>query len=610
MNGRAELAVAIAKGGTAAYVEAARDLAAGRYELGPQRSLRLAIARGFTVELLLPYLRVECALAGVLLETHVGDFGVFRQELRDPVSPLYAFAPDIILLAVTADDLVPALTRDFLRRTPDEIVAARDAALGELADLARVCRDHSPATFLLHTLPPPVHPAAGSADRRLRPGQRETFEELNQRIARIPDEIPGVEVFDLAAHVAGVGELGWEDPRFALLARAPFAARHLPGLARAYARTFALIAGLRRKCVVLDLDNTLWGGVVGEEGWDAVRLGAEYPGAAFVAFQRALLELQQRGILLAVASKNEDADAAAVFARRREMVLRREDLAAWRVNWRDKATNICEIADELGLGLDALVFVDDDRTERAFVERMLPDVLVPDWPSEPASFVEALQAIPSLDALRITGEDRGRAELYRVEVRRQEHRRASSSVEDFLRSLELRAVISRVAPGTVARAAQLSQRTNQFNLTLRRYSESEIATLAGSPEHDVYLLSLGDRFGEVGRIAAAVVAYAGEVARIEALLMSCRALGRGVETCLLAHLAAAARTRGATLLEGTYTPGPRNAQVADFYRRHGFAADPTSPNRWSLDLSESGPACPSWIASEVAEVESEEPTPA
>jgi FkbH-like protein len=597
MNTRADLAAAVATPSIAAYLDAARALRDGRYDLGPLRPLRVAIARAFTVELLLPYLGVECALAGVRVETHVGQFGTYRQELLDPASSIFAFEPDVAILAIGAQDLVPTLVSDFLLRSPDEIAAARDDAIAELRSLAEAFRSTSSATLLIHTIPPPTFPAAGAGDRRLRPGQRETFEQLNQGIARIAEAVPGVEVFDLAAHIAGAGQVGWEDPRFDLLARAPFAARHLPGLARAYARVLALIAGVRRKCVVVDLDNTLWGGVVGEDGWDGVKLGADYPGAAFSAFQRALLDLRQRGVLIAIASKNEDADVQRVFDRS-EMLLKREHIASWRVDWRDKATSVTEIAEELGLGLDAVVFIDDDPTERALVSRILPDVLVPDWPREPAEFVQALHAIPSLDTLRITGEDRGRADLYRTEARREEHRRHSASIEDFLRSLELRAAVARVGPTTVARAAQLTQRTNQFNLTLRRYSESEIAALAASPDHEVYVLSLRDRFGDAGRVALGIVAYTEEAARIEALLMSCRVLGRGVERFLLAHLAAAALSRAATVLEGTYTPGPRNAQVADFYSRHGFVPHASLPHRWSLDLREGGLEPPSWIVAE------------
>jgi HAD superfamily phosphatase (TIGR01681 family) len=353
------------------YLKAARDLRSGLYELRPRRRLRLAILRSFTVEPLIPYLEVECALLGLALDVYVGDYGTFRQDILDPGSPLYSFGPEVVLLAVGRDELVPSLTRDFLLRSPGEIAEAQAAAVAELTSLAECFRSRSGATLVLHTLVPPTRPAAGVADRRLRPGQRQAFQQLNDSIADLADRVPGVEVFDLDALVAMTGSLGWEDPRFGLLARAPIAARELPGLARAYARMLGLVANVRRKCAVVDLDNTLWGGVVGEDGALGVRLGVDYPGSAFVAFQRALLDLHERGIILAIASKNDQADVDAAF-RRREMVLSYDHIAAKRIVWQDKATSIREIGEELGLGLDALVFIDDNPAERELVRQLVP----------------------------------------------------------------------------------------------------------------------------------------------------------------------------------------------------------------------------------------------
>lgn len=576
------------------YLASARRLREGVHEIPGLARLRLAILRSYTVEPLIPYLEVECALAGIGLELFVGDYGTYRQEILDPRSGLYAFDPRAVLLLVDRDELAPGLTRDFLLRDAHEIREAQVATVADLTALAETFRANSDATLILQTLIPPARSPAGLADGRLRPGQREAFRQLNLDIFRIADSLPGTEVFDLDAHVAMVGYEQWEDPRLALLARTPVAAGHLPGLAAAYARMLAIVANVRRKCVVLDLDNTLWGGVVGEEGWQAVHIGADYPGSAFVAFQRALLDLQQRGILLALASKNEPTDVDAVF-RRSEMVLRLDDFAARRINWRDKATSIREISEELGFGLDTFVFIDDNAAERELVRQMLPEVLVPEWPAEPARYVEALHGIASLDCLRITAEDRARADLYRREVRRAESRVASRSLEEFHHSLGMRASVDRANAATVSRIAQLTQKTNQFNLTLRRYSEAEIAALASSPSHDVEVFGLRDRFGDSGHVAVAILAFEGAVARIDSLLMSCRVLGRGFETFLLAHLVISARAHGASRLEGRFVPGPRNSQVADLYPRHGFHADGSETGCWYLDLSRDTLEGPAWI---------------
>jgi FkbH-like protein len=598
VNDRDRLAASVEIPSVASYLDAARKLRAGAYDLGPLRPLRVAILRSFTVEPLIPYLMVECALVGVALEVYLGDFGTYRQEILDAGSPLYDFEPDAVLLAVDGRELVPALVGDFLLRSTDEIGEAQAGALADLRSLAKAFRSRSSATLIVQTLVPPGRSPAGMADRRLRPGQREAFQALNRDIVRIADEIVGIEVFDLEAHAAMVGQSRWEDARFALLARAPIAADQLPGLARAYARMLALVANVRRKCVVVDLDDTLWGGVVGEDGWEGIRIGHDYPGSAFVAFQRGLLDLQQRGIVLAIASKNEPNDVKAAFERT-EMLLRPDHFAAQRIGWQDKATSIREIADELGLGLDALVFIDDAQAERELVRQLLPDVLVPDWPTEPARFVDALHAIAGLDSLRITAEDRARGAFYRAETARAEARAASSSLEDFYRSLRMTATIERARPSSFARIAQLTQKTNQFNVTLRRYSEAEISSLASSTTHEVCVFTLRDRFGDSGQVAVAIVGYEGAVARIDALLMSCRVLGRGLETFILSHLADTARARGATRLEGCFVEGPRNGQVAKLYPRHGFRADEAATARWYLALADDTIEAPDWI-SEVA----------
>jgi len=591
---RERLAAVVSTPTVASYVAAARELRSASAELGGKRRLRLAILRSFAIEPLVPYLEVECALVDIGLELYVGDYGTYRQDILDRSSRLYAFEPDAVLLAVGREDLAPTLTRDFLARAPEEIAEAQRAALSELRGLAGTFRAHSSATLILQTIVPPARSPAGMADGRLRPGQREAFHQLNRGIFDLADELAGAEVFDLEAHAAAVGLARWEDPRFALLARAPIAAEQLPGLGRAYARMLALVANVRRKCVVLDLDNTLWGGVVGEDGTDGIRIGAEYPGSAFVAFQRALLDLHERGILLAIASKNEQADVDAAF-QRDEMVLRPEHFAATRVNWHDKAANIREISEQIGIGLDALVFIDDHPVERELVREQLPGVLVPDWPTEPARFVEALGGIASLDNLRITAEDRSRGDFYRGEAQRARARGASPSLDDFYRSLAMRVGVDRAGPTTFARIAQLTQKTNQFNLTLRRYSEAAIVALSSSPSHDVWVFRLHDRFGDSGHVAAAIVAYDGEAARIDALLMSCRVLGRGVEALVVAHLADAARARGAARLEGAFVPGPRNQQVANLYPRLGFRHG-GAIDSWYFDLAAGSPERPAWIA--------------
>jgi len=594
-----ELATVIAGGTAASYLAAARALRSGELPTGLRR-LRAWFARSYTVEPIVPYLEVEAALAGLRLELDIGDFGTFRQDILDPNSALYATDPDVVILAIQTEDLVPELCRGFLARSAAEIRDASDAAVRELRSLAVALRERSSATLLLHTLVPPI-PAAGLADGRLRPGQGETFEELNRGIWRIADDVNGVEVFDLARHVAMVGRDGWEDRRYGLIARAPLASRGLPALARSWSRLLALIAGVRRKCVVVDLDDTLWGGVLGEEGPQGVLIGTEYPGSGFLAFQHALLDLHSRGVLLAIASKNDPEQVDDVLRTRPEMALRAEHFAARRINWNDKPTNLQEIADELSLGLDALVFIDDSPTERAIVAHSLPDILVPEWPRSPAEYVTALEAITGLDMLRITRDDRARNAQYADEAKRSQLRSASRSLDDFYAALDLRAELRLATPDDDARVAQLCAKTNQFNLTLRRYRQAEISRLRSAPEHEVHVLRVRDRFGDSGQVGVAILRYTGVEAHIDVLLMSCRVLGRGVESFLLAAICEAAAARGARRIVGEFVGGPRNGMAAHFYELHGFTCD-VSDGRWVLDLAAGTIASPPWIRSATMEL--------
>ena len=589
------LDAAVADGSLASYLEAARLLRTGAFELEGLRPFRLAIARSFTIQPIVPFLEVEGALAGLRVEIHLGEYNAFRQEILDRSSALYRAEPDAVLLALGTNELAPALANDFLTLNEDDLDRECERAVLDLRSLLLALRERTPATIILQTLVAPAYPAAGLADARLRPGQRETFERLNRAIGALADELSGVEVFDLDAHVADVGRRRWEERRLETLARAPIRAEHLPSLAREYAKVLGLIAGLQRKCVIVDLDDTLWGGVLGEDGVAGVQLGADYPGSAFVAFQRALLDLRRRGVVLAIASKNEQQDVDRIFAERRELVLRREDFVATRVNWRDKATNVSEIVAELGFAPQAFVFIDDNPVERALVARTVPGLCVPDWPTEPADYVDALRQIPGLETLRITAEDRYRTEAYAGETRRAAVRQTSGSLEDFFASLGMQVAIEPVARATRARFAQLTQKSTQFNLTLRPYTESEVDELARTTDCELVVLSLWDQFGDSGQVAVASLAYAGDLARIENIVMSCRVLGRGVETALLADLADRARRRGARVLEGLFVPGPRNAQAQDLYERHGFSAVPGRDGCWRLDLDRAVIAAPSWI---------------
>jgi FkbH-like protein len=352
------------------------------------------------------------------------------------------------------------------------------------------------------------------------------------------------------------------------------------------------------KALVTDLDNTLWGGVVGEDGLHGLKLGLEYPGAAFQALQRALLNLYERGIILAVCSKNNLAEAMEVLEHHPGMLLRPHHFAALRINWADKAQNLREIAAELNIGLEAIAFLDDNPVERRWVQDQLPEVTVIELPDNPMGYVQALGHSPVFERLSLSAEDRQRGQYYAEQRLRTALEQDSASLEDFYRSLQLRVEISGVAPETLARVAQLTQKTNQFNLTTRRYTEQQIAEMAADPDWQVYSAWVYDRFGDNGLVGVVIVHYQGVTCEIDTFLLSCRVIGRTVETALLATIAEQACHKGAQRLLGWFLPTKKNAPAKEFYGSHGFICilEREGGSSWEFDLVNERIAAPPWVS--------------
>jgi FkbH-like protein len=357
---------------------------------------------------------------------------------------------------------------------------------------------------------------------------------------------------------------------------------------------FALAAmGKSTKCIVLDLDNTLWGGVLGEDGPTGIALGPQWPGSEFVDFQRELLDLQRQGILLALCSKNNESEVLEVLRDHPSMLIRESHLAAFRVNWEDKASNIRALARELNIGLDHMLLIDDSPHERAWVRQQIPELRVPELPTDPSQYATWVGSLPSLIVLQQTTEDSQRTRQYQESRDREAYRGSVGSVEDFLRGLGLRVEIAPVDDESMARVVQLLAKTNQFNLTTRRHDEPTIRRRTAAGEWRVYTMRVTDRFGDFGLTGIAIVEPGGSSWHIESFLMSCRVIGKSVETALLARIAEDARAAGATSLTAEFVDSGRNQVASTFLAGHGFTA--VSPGRWQRSLEDAGPEWPAWI---------------
>ena len=437
--------------------------------------VRVALLRSMTVEPLVPFLRAGGYALGLALNVKVGEFNAYTREILDLQSWLYAFAPQVVILAIQTRDVAPELWD----RDADLMLSDRDAliqqTLHDLESWIAAFRVGSTAPLVVHSLDLPPFPSRGLLDAQSEAGQTEALRTINRHLVSIAQETPGVYVLDYDGVVARYGRSRWYDEGKWWTVRLPFRADAHSILADEWLRFVAPLSGKLFKVLVTDLDNTLWGGVLGEEGPEGLKTGAEFPGAAYQAVQRTLLDLERRGVLLAISSKNDERETVRVLETHPGLLVRPHHFACRRIDWRDKATHLREIAAELNVGLDTLAFLDDNPVERQWVRQHLPEVAVLDVSDDPLEFAAALRRHPGFERLAVSREDLERSGYYWAERERRAIARGVDNLENFYRSLDQEVTIARITNATLARAAQLVQKTNQFNLTTRRRSEAEIA---------------------------------------------------------------------------------------------------------------------------------------
>jgi FkbH-like protein len=558
---------------------------------------RVAILRSFTVEPIVPLLRAEAFYFGIDLSVHVGDFTAYAQEILDSESSLYRFAPNAVILAVETREIAPDLWQEYAHLSEEQANSAAQRAANSVQQCVQEFRGRSQASLIVHNFEQPARPTSGVLDSQRELSQAELVREINRHLVASASQMRGVYVLDYDALAARHGRLRWRDERKWLMARLPVAADQMIHLAREWLRFLVPLSGKSAKALVVDLDNTLWGGVIGEDRMTGIRLSAEYPGAAYQALQRALLALTYKGILVAICSKNNPDDAMEVLEKHPGMLLRPRHFAAMRISWNDKSQGLREIAAELNIGIDSLAFLDDNPFEREQVRRTLPEVMVIDLPADPLQYAAVVRDHPAFERLTLSAEDQQRTTFYAEQRERAQAEQKFQSKEDFYRFLEQEAEIAAVSPTTLARISQLTQKTNQFNVTTRRYAEEQISRMAEDPACEVLSIRLHDRFGDHGLVGVSITRDEGDTCEIDTFLLSCRVISRTVESALLAHLAEQAIARGCKRLEGWFLPTKKNAPARDFYKQHGFeiARQNGEGALWSLDLTKQQLASPEWV---------------
>jgi FkbH-like protein len=552
--------------------------------------LRLAIISSSTVDHLAPAIRVAGLRRRLLINVHVGGYGLYRQEILDHASRLHKFDPHVVLLSLTAREVCNSVS---LTATAEEVDETVTRSVDDLRLLWRRARETLKATIIQQNLLNVTNSVFGSYDRLVPGAPARVVARLNDRLAAAAAS-DLVLLLDIAGASEHDGRDAWFDNARWLQGKLEIAPQAAPQYGELLVRILAAQRGLSKKCLVLDLDNTLWGGVVGDDGIDGIVLGeGSAAGEAYLALQRYAKQLNERGVILAVCSKNDPATAQAVFRDHPEMILRRPDIAAFVANWEDKAGNLRTIAAQLNIGLDSLVFVDDNPVERARIREDLPMVAVPELPEDPAHYVRCLADAGYFEAVSFTVEDRQRAEQYAANTRRDEFLESSGSVEDFLRRLEMSTLCGPFAAVDLPRVTQLINKTNQFNPTTKRYSGEEVKRLASAPENVTLQFRLVDKFGDNGLVSAMILcpnADTPDVLEIECWVMSCRVFGRQLEFEAMNTAVAEALRRGARAFRASYIPNKQNAVIRELYPSLGFTqvhetGSFNGMTRWILSLS-------------------------
>jgi FkbH-like protein len=545
-------------------------------------AIRLAVLGSATTTHLLPAIRIGCLRRGLKVELYECAYGQYFQELADPSSGLHAFKPAFILLALDSYHMA-----DGFHVGQD--VNTWTHAVERMCDHVTQLWKMAPCA-VLHQLPLPLHlPLLGANEHRLLGSRNRFIADLTNSLRLISDQ-HGVDVLALDQHVAQDGLSAWHNRALWHRSKQEIVPNAAPMYGDLVGRWLAAKRGRSYKCLVLDLDNTLWGGVVGDDGVEGLELGQGSPlGEAYVAFQSFVRDLSKRGVIIAVCSKNDEANALEPFDKHPDMVLRREDIACFVANWSNKADNIRAIAAMLNIGLDSLVFVDDNPFERNLVRQELPMVAVPEVGDDPSDYPMSIADAGYFESLAVTAEDLIRTSQYQANAARESARTQVTDLPAYLRSLEMKLVCRPFDEVGRSRVVQLINKSNQFNLTTRRYTDEDVTAVMNDQQAFGLQLRLIDRFGDNGIIAIIIGRLKGTDVYIDTWLMSCRVLGRQVEETTLNIIAEQAAHLGARRLIGEYRPTAKNAMVKDHYPNLGFAteyrSDETGEGIFTLDLS-------------------------
>jgi FkbH-like protein len=534
------------------------------------KSIRIGFLSSFTTKGIQEVLHVQCFGLGAQIHFFESAYKQYAQEILNKRSNLYKFNPNLIILFIDIASLLSNLACSLHQQSELARKKWVNEQINELDAFVSALKSNSDAQIILHNFETPSHSALGILENKQPFGIIESIEHLNAKLRHRFKLDSRVFLFDYNSFLSNIGKQHARDEKMYYLGDIKLNWNHMPALGNAYLSYIKPMLSLNRKCLVVDLDNTLWGGIVGEDPMEDLKLGPTPEGRPFLELQQYLLSLYHRGIILAINSRNNPSDALKVLRTHPHMVLKEKHFSSIQLNWNDKASNLRSIAKELNIGLDSIAMLDDDPFMRDLVRSTLPDVLIIDLPPDPARYLSSIMKLNDFNTLQLTNEDKVKGEIYAAERKRKVVKLKALDLTTYLKALQTKVTIEKASKRNFPRIAQLTQKTNQFNMTTRRYQESDIKRFSDSPNYLVCSVKAKDKFGDYGIIGAAIVEKKKELWQIDTFLMSCRALGRHIEQALLYYLIQSAKARKVPYLRGEFVPTSKNELAKHFYRDNGF----------------------------------------
>ena len=547
------------------------------------KKLKIGILSSFTLNGLHETLSVKCSEYGIRCQTYVGDYNQYNQEILNSKSQLYNFSPDITFLILDTRSLLGDYFYFPYSISSNERKSLVKEKINELENLISHFKNNTSSKLVITNFNIPSYSPNGVIETKSEFGFHEMIQEINNELRNIVKKQNSVYVFNFDQFISNHGEKNIFDDRQFHIGNIQISFNYIPYLAHELMGYVKPMLSINRKCIVVDLDNTLWGGVVGEDGFDGIKLSQESSGKAFIEFQKYLLSLWQQGIILAINSKNNFDDAMKVIQEHPEMILREKHFGSIKINWNDKAQNMQKISEDLSIGLNSMVFFDDDKTNQERISNEFPEILTIDLDSDPSTYVQKLKDLNDFNVLQRTDEDIKRGEMYSQQRQRNELKESISNIEDFLKKLDIKIQIQNPTDFNIPRISQLTLKTNQFNLTTKRYQENDIRTLVDDPKIRVGCAQVQDKFGDNGITSVFIIKKQEKKWIIDSFLQSCRIIGRGIEDAIMSEILKDAKKNGVEKVYANFIPTNKNKPTEEFLPQNGFKKENTD---WIFDLND------------------------